>query len=148
MNFMDSFVDLHHLVLRRVLGSTMKSVVARNEFVGRGRLRAFDLSGLELLWRNQLGFMALIIVYCLWSIYRTVAFPIPGTAMLTELLGEGTAELVRSLVLTGYAAVIVATTIFQGLNARYYFVRVARVRDYVRDTPQWVVDRTSETTLE
>ena len=47
--------------------------VARNEFIGRARLRSLDQSGLELLWRNQLGFMALIIAYCLWSIYRTVA---------------------------------------------------------------------------
>ena len=31
--------------------------VARNEFVGRARLRQLDPSGLELLWRNQLGFM-------------------------------------------------------------------------------------------
>ena len=30
--------------------------------------------------------------------------------------------------------------IFQGLNARYYFVRTARIRDYVRDTPPWVLD--------
>ena len=124
------------------------AVVARNELVGRVRLQSFDPSGLELLWRNQLGFMVLIILYCLWSIYRTVAFPVPGMARLTELLGDGTGELVQWLLLTVYAAVIVATTIFQGLNARYYFVRVARLRDYVRDTPQWVVDRQSSTTLE
>ena len=37
--------------------------VARNEFIGRARLRSLDQSGLELLWRNQLGFMALIIAY-------------------------------------------------------------------------------------
>ena len=43
------------------------AVVTRNEFVGRGRLRRLDPSGLELLWRNQVGFMALIIVYCVWS---------------------------------------------------------------------------------
>ena len=116
------------------------AVVARNELVGRTRLRRFDPSGLELLWRNQLGFMVLIILYCLWSIYRTVAFPVPGMAQLTELLGDGTGELVQWLLLTAYAAAIVATTLFQGLNARYYFVRVARLRDYLRDTPQWVVD--------
>ena len=47
------------------------AVVTRNEFVGGGRLRALDPSGLELLWRNQIGFMALIIVYCVWSMYST-----------------------------------------------------------------------------
>ena len=113
--------------------------VARNEFVGRRRLRSFDPSGPELLWRNQIGFMALIIAYCLWSMYRTVALPDPEMTELTELLGDGTGELVQSLTLTVYATVIVATGIFQGLNARYYFLRVARIRDYVRDTPEWVL---------
>ena len=116
------------------------AIVARNEFVGRGRLRSLDPSGLELLWRNQVGFMALIIGYCAWSIYRTVALPAPEMTELTEILGDGAGDLIRSLTLILYAAVIVATAIFQGLNARYYFVRVARIRDYVRDTPQWVLD--------
>ena len=123
------------------------AVVARNEFSGRGRLRSFDPSGPELLWRNQLGFMALIIAYCAWSVFRTVAVPDPEMAELTELLGAGTGDLVRDLTLTVYAAVIVATAIFQGLNARYYFVRVARLRDYLRDTPQWVLDLQRSTVL-
>ena len=87
--------------------------VARNEFIGRARLRSLDPSGLELLWRNQLGFMALIIAYCVWSIYRTVAAPDPQTmADFTELLGEGVEDLIRSLTLTLYALVIAATGIF------------------------------------
>ena len=119
--------------------------VARNEFVGRARLRQLDPSGLELLWRNQLGFMALIITYCLWSIYRAVAAPAPQIlADLTLLLGEGVEDLFQSVTLMLYAAVIALAGIFQGLNARYYFVRVSMIRDYVRDTPQWVLDRITD----
>ena len=69
-------------------------------------------------------------------------------AQLTELLGDGTGELLELLLLTTYAAVIVVAVIFQGLNARYYYVRVARLRNYLRETPQWVVDLQSATTLE
>ena len=116
------------------------AIVARNEFVGRRRLRSLDPSGLELLWRNQVGFLGLIVAYCLWSMYVTVAVPDPEMTQLTDLLGEGTEELIQSLTVIVYAAVIVATAIFQGLNARYYFVRTARIRDYVRDTPPWVLD--------
>jgi hypothetical protein len=116
------------------------AIVARNELVGRSRLRALDPAGPELLWRNQIGLMALIIAYCAWSMYATVAFPDPEMAELTELLGEGTGELVASLTLTVYAAVIVATVLFQGLNARYYFVRGARLRAYLRETPAWILD--------
>lgn len=124
------------------------ALVARNEFVGRGRLRSFDLSGLELLWRNQIGLMTLIIAYCVWSMYRTVAAPDPEMAQLTDLLGGETGDVVQSLTLTMYAAVIVVTGIFQGLNARYYFVRVDRLRDYVRETPQWVLDLQRSAALE
>jgi hypothetical protein len=116
------------------------AVVTRNEFVGRKRIRALDLSGLELLWRNQVGFMVLIIAYCIWSMYTTVAVPDPQMTELTDLLGEGTGEMVQQLTLIVYGAVIVATVIFQGLNARYYFLRVARMTDYLRETPGWVID--------
>ncbi len=124
------------------------AVVTRNEFVGGGRLRALDPSGLELLWRNQVGFMALIIAYCVWIMYSTVARPDPAMTELTDLLGEGAGELVESLTLTVYAAVIAATAIFQGLNARYYFVRIALMRDYVHRTPQWVLDLQRATAIE
>jgi len=116
------------------------AVVARNEWVGRRKIHGLDPAGLELLWRNQIGLMALIVAYCVWSMYRTVAFPDPEMAELTALLGEGTDELVRSLTLTVYGAVIVATGIFQGWNARYYHLRSARMRDYLGETPSWIVD--------
>ncbi len=124
------------------------AIVARNEFVGRSRLRSIDPSGLELLWRNQVGFMGLIIAYCLWSMFRTVALPGPGLTSLLELFGDGAAELVALVTIVVYSTVIVATAIFQGLNARYYFVRANRIRDYVRDTPQWVVDLQRSTVIE
>ena len=136
------------------------AIVARNELVGRRRLLALEQSGLELLWRNQVGFLALIIAYCGWSMYRTVAstdsgtvelaelLELTGITELTEVLGADAGELIRSLVLTVYAVVIVAASVFQGLNARYYFVRVARIRDYVRDTPQWVIDQLRSPTIE
>jgi hypothetical protein len=116
------------------------ALVARNEFVGRRRLRALDPSGLVLLWRNQVGLMLLIIVYCAWSIYSVLANPNPELVALLELVGEGADELFKSLTTMVYKAVIGATIICQGLNARYYYVRVARIRDYLQRTPRWVLD--------
>lgn len=124
------------------------AVVARNEFIGRRRIRDLDLSGLELLWRNQVGFMALIIAYCFWSMYTTVAVPDAQMTELTDLLGEETGELVQQLTLIVYGAVIVATALFQGLNARYYFVRVSRMADYLKDTPEWVIDLQRSATID
>lgn len=116
------------------------AMVSRNEFIGRSRLRKLDASGLELMWRNQLGLLALVTAYCLWNMYRAAAHPDPQMSQLTELLGAGSGELVRSLTLTVYAAMILAAVIFQGLNARYYFVRVERLREHLRRTPPWVLE--------
>ena len=122
-----------------VLGVGM-AVVARNEFKGRARILASDPAGPDLLWRNQVGFMALIIAYCLWSMYVTTARPDPQMAELTELLGGDLDELVRSLTITLYVAVIAATGLFQGLNARYYFRRIAKIDEYLSETPDWVLE--------
>ena len=122
-----------------VLGVGM-GVVARNEFKGRARTLAPDPAGPELLWRNQVGFMALIIVYCLWSLYLTTARPDPQMAELTELFGGNLDEVVRSLTITVYVAVIALTALFQGLNARYYFRRIAMIEEYLSETPDWVLE--------
>ena len=120
-----------------VLGVGM-AVVAPNEFKGRAGILQFEATGPELLWRNQICFMGLIIAYCLWSMYATVSEPDPQMAELTELLGGDMDELVLSLTLTVYAVAIALTTVFQGLNARYYFRRVAMIEEYLSDTPDWV----------
>ena len=84
--------------------------------------------------------MALIVAYCVWSIYLAIAAPNPQIAQYTEVLGEDVEGLVQLMTVALYAVVMVASGIFQGLNARYYFVRVSMIRDYVQDTPQWVLD--------
>ena len=122
-----------------VLGVGM-AVVTWTEHKGRAMLRRFDPEGPRLLGRNQLGLMALIIAYALWSMYRTTAHPDPELAQIDALLGGDTAGLVTELTMYVYVGVIVLTALFQGLLARYYFKRIALVEAYVRDTPQWVLD--------
>ena len=83
--------------------------------------------------------MALIVVYSAWSMMRAVSNPDPELAQLTEILGPDVGDLVQSLTVSVYTAVIVATVIFQGLNARYYFVRIERLLEYLRTTPKWIL---------
>jgi hypothetical protein len=116
------------------------AVVARNEIVGRRGILAFDPEAFELLWRNQVGLMVLIVAYCLWVMYNVGANPDPMLEELVAVMGEGWDELVQSLTLGVYVTVLFATVIFQGLNARYYYVRIERLRAYVAATPEWVVD--------
>ncbi len=121
-----------------VMGVGM-GLVARNEFRGRTLLRQFDPLGPRLLGRNQLGFMGLIIVYSLWSMYQTVSNPITEIAGLEAIAGS-VGGLVTEVTLAVYGGVIVLTALFQGLNARYYFVRTQLVEGYLRETPDWIVE--------
>lgn len=115
------------------------AVVAWNEFRGRKMIRQLDPRGPQLLGRNQLGFMVLLIVYCLWSIARMHTHSIPGLEELEALVGP-VEDLATALATSFYASVIVLTVIFQGLMARFYFARVGMMVAYLRDTPAWVVD--------
>ncbi len=115
------------------------AIVARNEFHGRGLLRRFDAKGPQLLGRNQVGFMTLIIGYCVWSIYSALTHPIPQLEELEAAMGA-TAGLVTNLTVAVYSVVIVLTLVFQGLNARYYFARIKLVQGYVKETPAWIID--------
>ena len=121
-----------------VMGVGM-ALVARNEFRGRKLLRQFDSTGPRLLGRNQLGFMGLIIAYCLWSMYQTVSNPITEIQGL-EAIADSYGSLVTELTLTVYGGVIALTVLFQGLNARYYFGRTQQMEDYRRETPAWIVE--------
>ncbi|MDP2957353.1 MAG: hypothetical protein Q8N53_13090 [Longimicrobiales bacterium] len=120
------------------LGAGM-AVVARNEFRGRSLVRRLDPAGPRLLTRNQIAFMALVVSYCTWSLLRTYTHPDPQWAQLQELAGfeEG---FVRDLVAAAYGAAILLTVLFVGLNARYYFRRVAMLEEYLASTPGWVVE--------
>jgi len=114
------------------------AVVAWNEFRGRKMIRQLDSRGPQLLGRNQLGLMVLLIAYCLWNLVRTPA-PISGLAELEEVLGP-VEDLARTLAFFVYGSVIVLTAVFQGLMARYYFARVGMMEAYLEDTPRWIVD--------
>jgi hypothetical protein len=67
---------------------------------------------------------------------------------LTDLLGSDTGQLVQELTQLVYVAVIMGTVIFQGLNARFYKVRIPTLKAYLDDTPGWIVDVQRATALD
>ena len=115
------------------------AIVARNEFRGRGLLRRFDAHGPQLLGRNQVGFMTLIIGYCVWSIYSALTHPIPQLEEVEAALVLPE-DFITNFAVAVYSVVIVLTLVFQGLNARYYFARIKLVQGYLEETPAWIID--------
>jgi len=114
-------------------------IVARNEFRGRALIRRLDPRGAMLLVKNQIGLIGVVIAYSLWSIYSTIANVSSETTQLEELAGLPSG-LVTDLTVMVYGVVIVLTLLVQGLNARYYFMRIQQLKDYVDQTPAWIID--------
>ncbi len=114
-------------------------LLAWNEFRGRDLLRRFDRRGPTVLGRNQLTLMLLIISYCLFTMYDTWVHPNVELAQVEAMLGI-TGDLVTELAIRTYGAIIFASMLLQGLNARYYFARAALLQRYLKDTPAWIVD--------
>jgi hypothetical protein len=122
------------------------AIVAFNEFRGRKRLLAFDPGAAALLGWNQLGLLAVIVVYCLWSTYTnlTDANPLAADLKANPEIGElfggarGFDDLLGKIVIAFYGLVILLSAIFQGANAYYYFTRRKYVQTYLDQTPAWV----------
>lgn len=121
-------------------------VVAYNEFRGQKRLLQFDESAPTFLGWNQLGFLGLLVVYCLWMMLSGLTGPSPiaeemnAKPELREILGspEELDGIFRLVVAGFYSLVIVLCTLFQGGNAIYYFTRRKPMQAYLISTPAWV----------
>jgi hypothetical protein len=124
------------------------SIVAFNEFRGRRLLLNFDPRGPTLLGWIQIGFLALIVVYCVWMLVTgltgssSFAAELQANPELREVLGSGEEldQIYKLVVVAVYGSVIVLSVIYQGANAYYYFSRRKYLSAYLRDTPGWVVD--------
>jgi hypothetical protein len=124
------------------------ALIAYNEFRGRKRLLNFDPSAATLLGWNQLGLLAMIVVYSLWSMYGSfgeasaLSAELKGYSELDGLLGNsgGLDGLFKQVSIAVYGGVIVLSAIFQGGNAWYYFTRRRRIDNFIAATPDWVRD--------
>lgn len=121
------------------------AVVSYNEFSGAKALQRLDPAAPRRLGLNQIGLCCVVILYSLWSIYSTLTGPNPyGSAMAagrhaTDILAS-IEQLQTTLTLAVYGAMIALSISFQGGMAWYYFTRKRLVRDYVSETPGWIID--------
>lgn len=124
------------------------AVVAYNEFRGRKQLLNFDPRAAKLLGWNQLGLLAMIVVYSLWSLYGSfgeagaLSAELKQYSDLDAALGgmNGVEGLVKQVSVAVYSTVIGLSVLFQGGNALYYFSRRRRIAEFFAETPEWVRD--------
>jgi hypothetical protein len=124
------------------------AIIAFNEFRGRKMLLNFEPGAATLLGWNQLGLLAMIVVYSLWSLYGSwsdagaLSAELKGYADLDSVLGDagGFDGLFKQVSIAFYGGIIALSTVFQGGNAWYYFSRRRHLESFIATTPQWVRD--------
>ncbi|MCE5280261.1 MAG: hypothetical protein ABFD92_09305 [Planctomycetaceae bacterium] len=115
------------------------------EWRGRAMLLALDVRGPRLLGWNQVGLMTMVAVYCAWQIGQAFLTPLDPAAaqsyaQIKSSLGIDMAKFYRQATLGFYVLVAMTVFLFQGLCARYYFSRGKILKDYLAQTPQWIID--------
>lgn len=121
------------------------SAIAWNEFRGRKLLHQFSPRAPAVLGWNQLGLLVLVVAYGAWMMNASLRASsqlknMMGTDALTIPTVGNIDSLYKTLAVTMYGALIAGTVIFQGLNSLYYFTRARILRDYLAQTPAWVVE--------
>ena len=121
------------------------SVVAYIELRGSKRLKRLDDTAPRLLGFNQLALGAIVVLYCSWGLWQAVAGPGPYDSYLAA--GGDTAELMepidrlhRAITSLFYTGLICVSVVAQGFASLYYFSRRRHMLEYVRNTPDWVVE--------
>ena len=126
-----------------VLGACL-AVVSFVELRAAARLRRLEVGATDTLGKNQLALACVLVIYAVWRIYGVLTGPgvyagVAGSnsdvaAALQPFEGIG-----RFISLTMYGALIAIAVFAQGGLALYYFSRGKYVRDYLAQTPAWVV---------
>lgn len=130
--------------LSLVMGAGL-GLIAWNEFRGRRRLRQFDPRGPRGLGWNQIALLGLIVAYSAWMMGVALLGPNPYAEIIRQeplaakTLG-GIGDLYTMMSIAVYGALILGTLLFQGINALYYFTRAGLLRNYLAQTPAWVVE--------
>ncbi len=127
--------------MTNALVAAVLAVLGGIELRGRTRLQRLDPGAGPMLALNQLALLSAILIYCGWSIYANLTSPGP-LASHPELQGLqiDIVGLERTIVWTVYGAVAAGSVIYQGLCTLYYFKIGRRVRDYVEQTPPWILE--------
>lgn len=118
---------------------------AAAEFRGRFLLRTLDDRAPRHLAANQVFVGVAICAYCAWSIRSamtgksSLALAAAGDPDLTTALAP-IDNLVSTVTVGVYGAVIAVTLLVQALAAWYYLSRAGHIRRFRERTPPWIVE--------
>lgn len=119
-------------------------VIAFVELRAVAGVRKLDPLAARTLGFNQLALAGLIILYALWRIYmemhgRGELASLNSDPEVAQAMKDYVGDM-RPLVVGAYMLLIAFAILAQGSLAFYYFTRAGRIRQYLAQTPQWIID--------
>jgi hypothetical protein len=127
-----------------VLGIGM-AIVSFYEFRGAGELRRLDVTAPKRLAINQAAFGIMLFAYgavCLVTNLNTpsdLQAQIGNDPQIQQMLGDVTG-MYKTITIAIYASIMFAAILGPGLTAVYYYTRKKYIEEYVKQTPQWILD--------
>lgn len=125
-----------------LLGLAM-GAIAYVEFKGAARIRRLDPAAPRTLGYNQLAFAVALIIYALWSLHDVAS----GRGLMADLntpelqqAGGEYVDLIRTCLKLVYGILVAVAIFAQGGTAMYYFSREKYIREYLANTPQWIIE--------
>ncbi|MGD0464580.1 MAG: hypothetical protein ABSB74_19005 [Tepidisphaeraceae bacterium] len=128
--------------LTDILLGLVLTAVGVIEIISGSQLRRLDLRAIRVLAFNQLSFATLILLYALWSLHGEIAHPVAevGDAE-AQLLGQvdpSVLNITHEIMLLVYTSLIGAA-LFEAGMAAYFHSRGAHLRQYLAQTPAWII---------
>jgi hypothetical protein len=120
-------------------------ITAFIELRARSRLQRLDPSAARTLGYNQLVLGFLIVMYAGWNLDAIIlASPQPLSISflssdMTFRFAPNTAPFVQNVRLLLYGSMAVIALLTQGTAAWYYFSRDKWIREYISQTPAWIL---------
>jgi hypothetical protein len=129
-----------------MLVSAILTAIGIIEITGAAKLARLDITAIRLLTINQLTLAAFIFLYALWNIYGEVAHPDADLAGMTPseiqaMNQTGVSAVVdigHQIMILVYSGLIIAALI-EAAMAYYYHTRGEHLRQFLAQTPDWIV---------
>jgi hypothetical protein len=126
-----------------VLGLGM-GIVAYFELRGAGELKRLDPTAPRRLAINQLALAAILFLYGGWELLQSIRHP---QSLLADTSSDPqVAQMLapyqnfsQMIAVTIYLTVMIVAILGPGLTAVYYNSRRKYIEDYLRGTPEWIV---------
>jgi hypothetical protein len=130
-----------------MLGGVVLTVIGVIEIVAASKMSRLDPAAPKILTANQLVLAGVILLYALWNLHAEIAHPQSDFPDLSpsdaQVLGQyeppAMSGLTHEVMMILYGSMILAAVAEAGMAA-YYHSRGSLLKQYLAETPPWIIE--------